>query len=483
MKNIFTLLAIASLLASTSLSQAQTICLDGFAGEYACDGYDLYTHFPLSAVGGGVNGNDCWGWVDSDSGREFVLYGRSNGMSVVEITDPLAPSFIANLPTASSPSLWRDIKVIGNYAYIVSEAGMHGMQILDLTQVLDLSGFPFSLSSTANYLSFGNAHNLAVNTETNFAYAIGTNTFGGGLHIVDVSDPINPMLAGSYDGAYSHDIQVVVYHGADEDYQGSEIVFAFNGSSGIEILNVEDKTDIQVISNQTYVDGFYTHQGWLSEDHHMLYFNDELDEMNIGNNTRTYMMNVDDLDVPVLVGFYESTNTSIDHNLYTHNGLIYASNYTSGLRVSTILEDGSIEPQGFFDTYPSNDEASFDGTWSNYPYFPSGSIAVSNFDGLFILRASAPVIGVEENITETPSLGLSPNPASSSVLFTGTFVNSDIIIFDLSGREALRVNTVPALNGLNLDITSLKEGAYIVSIRDSKTGAIKATEKLVVSLR
>ena len=99
MKNIFTLLAIASLLASTSLSQAQTICLDGFAGEYACDGYDLYTHFPLSAVGGGDNGNDCWGWVDSDSGREFVLYGRSNGMSVVEITDPLAPSFIANLPT------------------------------------------------------------------------------------------------------------------------------------------------------------------------------------------------------------------------------------------------------------------------------------------------------------------------------------------------------------------------------------------------
>ncbi|MGY8917856.1 MAG: choice-of-anchor B family protein [Flavobacteriales bacterium] len=483
MKNIFTLLAIASLLASTSLSQAQTICLDGFAGEYACDGYDLYTHFPLSAVGGGDNGNDCWGWVDSDSGREFVLYGRSNGMSVVEITDPLAPSFIANLPTASSPSLWRDIKVIGNYAYIVSEAGMHGMQILDLTQVLDLSGFPFSLSATANYVGFGNSHNLAVNTETNFAYAIGTNTFGGGLHIVDVSDPINPMLAGSYDGAYSHDIQVVVYQGADEDYQGSEIVFAFNGSSGIEILNVEDKTDIQVISHQTYVDGFYTHQGWLSEDHHMLYFNDELDEMNIGNNTRTYMMNVDDLDVPVLLGFYESTNPSIDHNLYTHNGLIYASNYTSGLRVSTILEDGSIEPQGFFDTYPSNDEASFDGTWSNYPYFPSGSIAVSNFDGLFILRASAPVIGVEENITETPSLGLSPNPASSSVLLTGTFLNSDIIIFDLSGREALRVNTVPALNGLNLDITSLKEGAYMVSIRDSKTGAIKATEKLVVSLR
>ena len=136
MKNIFTLLTIASLVASSSFTQAQTICESGFADIYACDGYDLYTHFPLSSVGGGDNGNDCWGWVDSASGREFVLFGRSDGMSVVEITDPLSPSFIANLPTASSPSLWRDIKVIGNYAYIVSEAGQHGMQILDLTQEL-----------------------------------------------------------------------------------------------------------------------------------------------------------------------------------------------------------------------------------------------------------------------------------------------------------------------------------------------------------
>ena len=79
MKNIFTLLAIASLVASFSFTQAQTICENGFADIYACDGYDLYTHFPLSAVGGGDNGNDCWGWVDSESGREFVLFGRSLG--------------------------------------------------------------------------------------------------------------------------------------------------------------------------------------------------------------------------------------------------------------------------------------------------------------------------------------------------------------------------------------------------------------------
>lgn len=482
MNRIFYLLTISSLFTLTSLTQAQTICENGFADIYACDGYDLLTYLPLSSVGGGENGNDCWGWVDSESSREFVLFGRSNGMSVIEITDPLAPSFIADLPTASSPSLWRDIKVIDNYAYIVSEAGMHGMQILDLTEVLELGGFPFNITATVNYLGFGNSHNIAVNTETKYAYAVGTNTFGGGLHIVDVSDPMSPFLAGSYDGAYSHDVQPVVYMGEDTDYQGQEIVFCFNGGSGVSILNAEDKTDVYLIKQISYNEGFYTHQGWLSEDHHMLYFNDELDEINIGNNTRTYMMNVDDLDNPELVGFYESTIASVDHNLYTHNGLLYASNYTSGLRVSTILEDGSIQPQGFFDTYPLNDEPSMVGTWSNYPYFPSGSIAVSNFDGLFILRASN-TIGIEEAIKEIPILRLTPNPATSSVLLSGAFVNCNIVVYDLSGREVMRVESVPSINGLNLDINSLNEGAYIFSIIDENTGVVKATEKLVISPR
>jgi hypothetical protein len=129
-----------------------------------------------------------------------------------------------------------------------------------------------------------------------------------------------------------------------------------------------------------------------------------------------------------------------------------------------------------------NDSTEFDGTWSNYPYFPSGSIAVSNFDGLFILRASN-TTGVEEALIETPSLGLNPNPAFSTVLLSGSFANCDVVVYDLSGRESLRVNTVPVVNGLNLDINSLTEGAYVISIIDTDTGIVKATEKLIVSPR
>ena len=60
-------------LLSLSLSiKAQTPCENGMADIYPCNGYDLLYHYPLEDIGGGDNGNDCWGWVDEESGREFV---------------------------------------------------------------------------------------------------------------------------------------------------------------------------------------------------------------------------------------------------------------------------------------------------------------------------------------------------------------------------------------------------------------------------
>lgn len=466
-------------LALFSEVKAQTPCEDGMAGMFPCDGYDLYNYIPLAMVGGGDNGNDCWGWVDEESGREFVLFGRSNGTSFVEITDPVNTAYRATMHTASVSSLWRDIKVIGDYAFIVSEASGHGLQILDLHELLPLEGFPFNISPTASYVAFGNAHNIVANEETNYLYAVGTNTFEGGLHIIDVSNPESPLLAGSFSEFYTHDAQAVIYQGNDEDYQGQEIVFCFNGGAGVAIVNADDKTDVHLIKQVEYEDVFYTHQGWLSEDHNMLYFNDELDEIHNGNMTRTYMMNVEDLDNPVIIGFYESDNPSVDHNLYTHNNKIYASNYTSGLRVSNILDDGTIEPQGYFDTYPQDDSTEFSGTWSNYPYFPSGSIAVSCFDGLFVLRETG-LSSVENAVDVKQEFEVFPNPSSSTIRLQGVSTrNCTVTMVDVNGRVALKHSNISSVSGLNLDVSFLESGIYFVNIHD-KEGEKIATSKLVV---
>ena len=58
------------------------------------------------------------------------------GAAFVDVTDPTHPVYLGNLPTQTGNSLWRDIKVYRNYAFIVSEASGHGMQVFDLTQLV-----------------------------------------------------------------------------------------------------------------------------------------------------------------------------------------------------------------------------------------------------------------------------------------------------------------------------------------------------------
>ena len=233
---------------------AQTPCVDGFAGDYPCEGLELLSVRSLAELGGGANGNDCWGWVDPESGREFVLYGRANGLSIVDVTDAVNPVFMANVPTASESSLWRDVKVHDNHAFIVSEADFHGMQVVDLTEVpdLDTSQVPVELEPTALYSGFGSAHNIVMNEASGFAYAVGTNSAGGGLHVIDVNDPAEPVIAGTYDESYTHDAQVVIYEGPDTAHLGKEVAFCFNGNSGVAILDVTDKTDMTVMSSFSY---------------------------------------------------------------------------------------------------------------------------------------------------------------------------------------------------------------------------------------
>ena len=101
-------------------AQAQIPCVDGFAGGYPCENMDLMATMGLDDLGGGEM-NDIWGWVDPADGKEYVILGRTNGTAFIDVSDPLSPQLIADLPTNTTSSLWRDVKVYGNHAFIVSE--------------------------------------------------------------------------------------------------------------------------------------------------------------------------------------------------------------------------------------------------------------------------------------------------------------------------------------------------------------------------
>ena len=364
-------------------------CVDGFAGEYPCNNVDQKAFISLEEFEA-VSSSDIWGWTSHLTGREYAIVGLFDRTAFVDVSSPEHPIFIGYLPTATTGILWRDIKVIGHFAYVMAEAAGHGLQVFDLTRLESVlyADIPVMFDMDAHYVGFGNAHNVVADTANQFVYAVGSDTFAGGLHIVDVSDPLNPVYAGSSEeDGYTHDAQVVNYTGPDTDYQGRQICFAANENT-ITVFDVTEKTDVELISRTGYEDIGYTHQCWLTEDQRYLIANDELDEMNFNINTRPIIFDMLDLDDPQVVGYVDLGTTSIDHNLYVKDGLLYMSNYTSGLRIHSLKDvaAGEMPPVAFFDVFPGSDARIFQGSWSNYPYFNSGTLVATNiYEGFHVL--------------------------------------------------------------------------------------------------
>lgn len=352
-------------------------------------------------------------------------------------------------PVEESASRWSDIKVYEHYAYIVSEQDYHGMLVFDLH---DLRGVvtPQTFTAIKHVTTFRNAHNIFINEESGFAYVIGntesldaTKRFGG-LLIFDLSDPANPAQVAIYDEQqYIHDVMCTSYHGPDSVYQGDEICFASNSGtekntdpsspyygqsyyyddntdtyrsdwtydgtylnwegggqtlwptpglrySWLTVLNVSDKSNIQLLSRAAHPGAVYVHQSWPSENHQYLFVDDELEESSgYGQRTRTYTYDISDLDDIRVLATYQAPSLSIDHNQYVKGRLLYQSNYTAGLRILDAIDPENLVEVAHFDSQPTMDDWIFLGSWSNYPYFDSGIVVISDIDdGLFVVKPS-----------------------------------------------------------------------------------------------
>ena len=369
--------------------QPQFPCVNGFADIYPCNNYDLMSHIPIDILGGaGAEGNDSWGWTDPDTRKEYALIGTTTSAAFVDISNPSDPKYLGRLPTATQTSLWRDIKVYNNYAFIVSEAPGHGMQVFDLTRLRSVVT-PQTFNADANYNQFGSAHNIVINEESGFAYIVGSDTFSGGPHFVNIQNPLTPVAAGGYsEDAYSHDAQVITYNGPDSDYSGREILIGSNEDE-VVIVDVTDKNAPVQISTIGYSNIGYAHQGWFTEDMRYFLLGDEVDELSFGGNTRTVVFDFEDLDNPSFKMNYFGPTSAIDHNGYVKGNSFYMANYSAGIRVLDIsnISNEFINEIGFFDTYPPNDTTNFNGAWNVYPYFDSGNIIISDIEGgLFVIR-------------------------------------------------------------------------------------------------
>lgn len=371
-----------------------TPCVGGTAGAYQCSNVDMQAFIPLSELtpAGNIRMSSLWGWTDPVTNREYALLGMRDRTTIVDVTTSGSEFVIGWLPSHTGTSTWRELKSYNNHAYIVSDNnGAHGIQILDLTQMRNYQtppADPITFTETAHYNGGGSIHNIWINEESGFAYAVGSDECSGGLLMVDVSDPLDPTYAGCFasDG-YTHDVDCLIYDGPDADYTGHEMCIGSNTDT-VTIVDVTDKANPVQVSRTGYTGRGYTHQSSFTPDLNYMVVDDELDESNFGHNARTYVWDMRDLDAPVLVDYYESTEPNIDHNQYIVGDYLYQANYRAGLRVHSTsdIANGNLTEIGYFDIYPTSNSANFNGAWNVYPFFESGSVLIGGIEqGLFVL--------------------------------------------------------------------------------------------------
>ncbi len=480
-------------------------CEDGVAAGHPCKEIDLLAVVPREDMAefpcpssSGVCFNDIWGWTDPQTGVEYALLGRVDGVAFFDLRDPTQPVFVGMLPMTPGtiPQLWRDIKVVNDHAVIVADAvGAHGMQVFDLAQLRDVADTPATFEPTVLYDAIGSAHNVAVNAENDHVYIVGTQGFhrapfgfscGGGPHIVDMSDPAQPAFAGCYNSSvargYAHDAQCVRYRGPDARYAGKDVCFSFDERGGA-VTDVTNPASPEEIGVFHYPNMHYTHQGWLTEDQRYLFVNDELDETSgTTPRTRTLIYDVQELDDPVFAGHWYGPTNASDHNLYIREGRLYEANYMAGLRVMAFSGGGEVSSAAvreiaYFDTHPDADEPGYSyGVWSSYPFFESGVVIVSDMHaGLYVLEPTwnqaATSAEVEELPAEVMLLGNYPNPFNPETTIRYSLPESAhvrLAAYDLAGREvAVLVDSVQSAgeHSARFDGRDLPSGSYVYRLQ------------------
>lgn len=316
----------------------------------------------------GVRMNDVWGYVDT-AGNEYALVGKSNGLSVVDISD--TNNLLEVFTEQSVYSIWRDIKTWGHYAYVTNESS-GGLAIYDLSTLPD-SVKSVRYFNGVNY-SFEEAHNIFID-ENGIAYIFGSKYPGGSFQtiILDVAtNPGQPIELGYFDSLYLHDGYV-----RGDTLYGSAV---YDGI--LVIVDVSNKANPQIIGSTPTPNNF-THNAWLSDNGKTIFTTDEVS----GAYLAAY--NLQNINAISQLDRIRSRNTSvvIPHNTHVLNDFLITSYYTLGVSIVDANRPSNLVEIGYFDTSPNYTGGTFNGNWGAYPYFPSGLCALTDIEeGLFLVR-------------------------------------------------------------------------------------------------
>lgn len=449
MKKIITLI----ILFYSAVSHSQSISnmtLLGTMNEYTSGGTPSGWHYA-----------SCWGYVSG--GREYAIIGHYAGTTVYDITNP---SNILNKGTIPGPSSfynYREMKTYSHYLYIVSEGGQ-GVQIVDLQYL------PDSIRFIRNYTFSGYTRSHSISQDGRYLYCNGGNYNNGGVFILDLLYPENPVKRGQWGTRYIHDCFV-----KNDTIYGASIYDGY-----LVILDARNKDSIKFIREFTYP-GAVTHNAWTSDDRRYLVTTDE------GGSNHAKIWNISDLTNQVQVAdLVPYDNASMVHNAYIKGDSLYLAHYRAGVIVYNIQNPSNPVEVGHYDTYPGVNNTAYQGCWNVYPFLPSGNIIASDIStGLYVLKLGL-VSSVNNSNLYAENFTLSqnyPNPFNPITTITYFLPGQSFVkirVTDELGREVKTfVNDIQSRGSYSVEFNGdgLASGIYYYSI---EAGKFRQTKKMIL---
>jgi choice-of-anchor B domain-containing protein len=415
-----------------------------------------------------------WGYT-APNGREYAILGTQVGTSFIDITDSANIREVDSVKGLNSG--WREMKTYSHYAYIVSEATNSGLQIVDLQYLPD----SVRLVKTWSYAGYTKTHSIS--QSGHYLYLNGGNSAtNGGVTVLDVSDPENPVKMGQWGTLYVHDCRIL-----------NDTIWASNIYTGqTSIINATNKSSLEFIRTwRSYpTSEVSSHNSAFSANRKYLYTTNEISSPN----GKLNVWNVEDINNITFIGEWQPTGitTAIVHNIETYGDFAVIAHYRAGIRILNISNPEVPVEVAWYDTYPSSNSASYSGCWGVYK-FPSGKIIGSDMSsGLFVIKTNFPLTGVAGNTINTvpDNYSLSqnfPNPFNPSTTIKFSLKENSLVklnVYDLQGREVANVIN-DRRDGGNYEITfdannfNLSSGTYFYNIQvQGSTSDFTETKKM-----
>lgn len=334
-----------------------------FSSSYAQKNMQLLGHLTYP---NNVSCSNLTGYADT-AGNEYALVGTSQGLSIVDITNPATPTQLFLVPGATGQGgFWREVREYKGFAYVTTEQSS-GLVVVNLNYLPDSIGY-----HTINPNTMSTSHTIFID-EKGIAYVNGTDE--DQLFLDLNANPWNPPVLGKFSNNYVHDCFV-----------RNDTMWLSCINDGItKVVDATNKTTANSFTNnlaQWATPNDFSHNCWLSDDSKYLFTTDEkpnsfltcYDVSDLNNITETDRTQVD-----------PGSNTII-HNTYYLNDYCITSYYTYGVTIHDVTRKNNLVEVGSFDTSPGFTGDGFNGAWGVWPYLPSGNIIVSDIEtGLWIL--------------------------------------------------------------------------------------------------